>query len=75
MLHMGKQHMGTMNKGKWESRQVEGNPRIQLEIFQLSQRVYTSQYGIKLCSSFCVLSRAKMQEFGAALRDKFCVKL
>jgi hypothetical protein len=53
-----------------------GNPRIQLEIFQLSQCVYTSQYGIKVRSCFYVLLRAKMQRIlEQHYAIKFCVKL
>jgi len=55
---------------------VEGNPRIQLDLPQLSQRLYSSQYGRKVRSSFCVLSRAKMhRSLEQRYAITFCVKL
>jgi len=53
-----------------------GNPRIQLDLPQLSQHLCSSQYGRKVCSSFCVLSRAKMQRsLEQRYAIKFCMKL
>jgi len=59
------------SRGRWR-----GNPRIQLDLPQLSQRLCSSQYGRKVRSSFCVLSRAKMQRsLEQRYAIKFCVKL
>jgi len=59
------------SRGRWR-----GNPLIQLDLPQLSQRLCSSQYGREVRSSFCVLSRAKMQRsLGQCYAIKFCVKL
>ena len=59
------------SRGRWR-----GNPRIQLDLPQLSQRLCSTQYGRKVRSSFCVLSRAKMQRsLEQRYAIKFCVKL
>jgi hypothetical protein len=64
----GPEHPGkeTGSQGRWR-----GNPRIQLDLPQLSQRLYSSQYGRKVRSSFCVLSRAKMQR---SLEQRYAIK-
>ena len=57
--------------GRWR-----GNPGIQFDLAQLSPRLCSSRYFSKVRSSFCVLSRAKMQrslELRYAI--KFCAKL
>ena len=55
---------------------MEGNPRIQLDLPQLSQRLCSSQYSRKVRSSFCVLSRAKMQRsLEQCYAIKFCMEL
>ena len=43
-------------RGRWR-----GNPGIQFDLPQLSPRLCSSRYVSKVRSSFCVLSRAKMQ--------------
>ena len=43
-------------RGKWR-----GKPGIQFDLAQLSPRLCSSRYVSKVRSSFCVLSRAKMQ--------------
>ena len=59
------------SRGRWR-----GNPRIQWDLPQLSQRLCSSQYGRKVRSSFCVLSRAKIQRsLEQRYVIKFCVKL
>ena len=59
------------SRGRWR-----GNPCIQLDLPQLSQRLCNSQYGRKVRSSFCVLSQAKMQRsLEQRYPIKFCVKL
>jgi hypothetical protein len=53
-----------------------GNPGIQFDLPQFSPQLCSSRYVSKVCSSFCVLSRVKMQR-SLELRYtiKFCVKL
>ena len=59
------------SRGSWR-----GNPRIQLDLPQLSKHLCSSQYGRKVHSSFCVLSQAKMQRsLEQRYAIKFCVKL
>ena len=55
---------------------MEGNPGIQFDLFQMSPRLCSSRYVSKVRSSFCVLSRAKMQRsLEQRYAIKFCVKL
>ena len=55
---------------------MEGNPGIQFDLAQLSPRLCCSQYISKVCSSFCVSSRAKMQRsLEQRYTIKFCAKL
>jgi len=53
-------------RGRWR-----GNPGIQFKLPQLSPRLCSSRYVSKVCSSFCVLSRAKMQR---SLEQRFAIK-
>jgi len=63
-------------KGKWGSRQVEGNPGIQFDLPQLSLCLCSSWYVSKVRSTFFVLSRVKMQRnLEQRCMIKFCVKL
>ena len=53
-----------------------GNPGIQFDLPQLSLHLCSSQYISKMCSSFCVLSWAKMQRsLEQRYAIKFCTKL
>jgi hypothetical protein len=58
-------------RGRWR-----GNPGIQFDLSQFSARICSSRYLGKVRSSFCVLSRAKMQR---SLEQRyvieFCVKV
>ena len=57
--------------GRWR-----GNPGIQFDLAQLSPRLCSSRYISKVRSSFCVLSRAKMQRsLEQCYAIKFCVEL
>ena len=61
-------------KEKWGTKQVEGEPRFDLP--QLSLRLCSRRYDIKVCSSSFVLSRAKMQRrLQQHYAIKFCAKL
>ena len=58
-------------RGRWR-----GNPGIQFDLPQLGPRLCSSQYVSKVCSSFCVLSWAKMQRsLEQHYAMKLCVKL
>ena len=58
-------------RGRWR-----GNPAIQFDLAQLSPRLCSRRYVSKVCSSFCVLSRAKMQRsLEQRYAIKFCAKL
>jgi hypothetical protein len=58
-------------RGRWR-----GNPGIQFDLPQLSPRLCSSRYVSKVCSSFYVLSWAKMQRsLEQRYAIKFCVKL
>jgi len=58
-------------RGRWR-----GNPGIQFDLPQLSPRLCSSWYIGKVHSSFCVLSRAKMQRsLEQCYAIKFCAKL
>ena len=46
----------TGGRGRWK-----GNPGIQFDLPRLRPRLCSSRYVSKVRSSFCVLSRAKMQ--------------
>ena len=53
-----------------------GNPGIQFDLPQLSLHLCSSQYISKMCSSFCVLSRTKIQRsLEQHYANKFCTKL
>ena len=53
-----------------------GNPGIQFHLPQLSLCLCSSRYVSKVCSSFCVLSRVKMQRsLEQCYVIKFCAKL
>ena len=54
-------------RGRWR-----GNPGIQFDLPQLSPRLCSSRYVSKVRSSFCVLSRAKMQR---SLEQHHVIKL
>jgi len=57
--------------GRWR-----GNPGIQFDLAQLSPCLCSSRYVSKARSSFCVLSRAKMQRsLEQRYAIKFCAKL
>ena len=59
------------SRGRWK-----GNPGIQFDLSQLSPRLCTSLYVRKVRSTFCVLSRAKMQRsLEQRYAIKFCAKL
>ena len=61
-------------KEKWGTKQVEGEPRFDLP--QLSLRLCSRRYDIKVRSSSFVLSRAKMQRrLQQHYAIKFCAKL
>ena len=63
-------------KGKWGSRQVEGNPGIQFVLPQLSLCLCSRWYVSKVSGSFCVLSQEKMQRIlEQHYTIKFCAKL
>jgi hypothetical protein len=47
---------GSGDPGRWR-----GNPGIEMDLPQLSPRLCSSRYLSKVRSSFCVLSRTKMQ--------------
>ena len=58
-------------QGRWR-----GNPGIQFDLPQLSPRLCSRWYVSKVHSSFCVLSRAKMQRsLEQCYTIKFCAKL
>jgi len=58
-------------RGRWR-----GNPGIQFDLTQLSPLLCSSRYVSKVRSSFCVLSRAKMQRtLEQRYAIKFCAKL
>jgi len=58
-------------RGGWR-----GNPGIQFDLPQLSPHLCSSRYVSKVRSSFCVLSRAKMQKrLDQRYAIKFCAKL
>ena len=58
-------------RGRWR-----GNPGMQFDLAQLSPRLCSSRYVSKVRSSFCVLSRAKMQRsLEQRYVIKFCAKL
>ena len=58
-------------RGRWR-----GNPDIQFDLPQSSLRLCRSRYVSKVHSSFCVMSRAKMQRsLEQCYAIKFCVKL
>ena len=58
-------------RGRWR-----GNPGIQFDLVQLSPRLCISRYISKVRSSFCALSRAKMQRsLEQRYAIKFCTKL
>jgi len=58
-------------RGSWRR-----NPGIQFDLSKLSPRLCSSQYVSKVRSSFCVLSREKMQRsLEQRYAIKFCVKL
>ena len=58
-------------RGRWR-----GNPGIQFDLPQSSLRLCRSRYVSKVHSSFCVMSRAKMQRsLEQCYAIKFCVKL
>ena len=58
-------------QGRWR-----GNPGIQFDLPKLSLRLCSSQYVSKVRSSFCVLSRAKIQRsLEQRYAIKFCAKL
>jgi hypothetical protein len=60
-----------MGSGRWT-----GNPGVQFDLPQLSPRVCSSWYVSKVCSSFCVLSWAKMQRsLVQRYTVKFCAEL
>ena len=55
---------------------LRGNPGIQFDLAQSSPRLCSSRYVSKVRSSFCVLSRAKMQRcLEQRYAIKFCAKL
>ena len=53
-------------RGRWR-----GNPGIQCDLAQFSPRLCSSRYVSKVRSSFCVLSRAKMQR---SLEQRYAIK-
>jgi len=53
-------------RGRWR-----GNPSTQFDLPQLSPHLCSSRYISKVCSSFCVLSRAKMQR---SLEQRYAIK-
>ena len=58
-------------RGRWR-----GNPAIQFDLAQLSPRLCSSRYVSNVRSSFCVLSRVKMQRsLEQRYAIKFCAKL
>ena len=58
-------------RGRWR-----GNPGIQFDLSQLGPLLCSSRYVSKGRSSFCVLSRAKMQRsLEQSYAIKFCAKL
>jgi len=57
--------------GRWR-----GNRGMQFDLPQLSPLLCSSQYVSKVCSSFCVLSRAKMRRsLEQCHATEFCTKL
>ena len=53
-----------------------GNPGIQFDLSQFGLLLCSSRYVSKVCSSFCVLSRVKMQRsLEQSYAIKFCAKL
>ena len=52
-----------------------GNSGVQFDLPQVSPRLCSSRYVSKVHSSFCVLSRAKMQSLEQRYAIKFCLKL
>ena len=50
---------------------MEGNPGIQFDLRQLIPRLCSSRYVSKVRSSFCVLSRVKMQR---SLEQRYAIK-
>jgi len=57
-------------QGRWR-----GNSGVQFDLPQVSPRLCSSRYVSKVHSSFCVLSRAKMQSLEQRYAIKFCLKL
>ena len=55
----------SVSRGRWR-----GNPSIQLDLPQLSQRLCSSQYVSKVRSSLCLVTGENAEESGAALRDQ-----
>jgi len=65
------QERKVVGRGRWR-----GNPGLLFDLPQLSPRLCSSRYVSKVRSSFCVLSRAKMQRsLEQRFAIKFCAKL
>ena len=54
------------DRGRWR-----GNRGMQFDLPQLSPLLCSSRYVSKVCSSFCILSRAKMQR---SLEQRYAIK-
>ena len=70
-------HRRRARKGKWGGwGRRRGNPDVQFDLPQLSSHLCSSRYVSRVCSSFCVLSWAKMQRIlEQRFVIKFCAKL